>query len=194
MNDKDISRRGFFKYTLLEIVKGVKGASSAFRGESKKRFLRPPGAVEETLFLSLCKACDECIKACPALCIRGADSEGLTKIGTPIIIPSEAPCVICSDLSCIKVCEYGALKPVEDVRHIKMGIPVVDNSRCLNYQKEEIVCKECYLLCPFKDEAIHMKDYEGPEIDRDICAGCGICEYVCGKVIGSPAIVVEGNF
>jgi len=191
MSDREIDRRSFFKYTFLEIVKGIKEVSSALHGNRRKRFLRPPGAVEESLFLSLCKACDECIKACPALCIKGADSEDLTRIGTPVIIPSEAPCVICSSLSCIRVCEYGALRPVEDVKDIKMGIPVVDNSLCLNSQKRDMVCKECYNLCPFKDEAIQI-GVDGPLVDRNACTGCGICEYVCHRIKeGSPAIIIE---
>ena len=53
----------------------------------KGDYLRPPGAVGEVEFLSLCTRCDECIKACPAKAIRRSNGLMDVAIGTPVIVP-----------------------------------------------------------------------------------------------------------
>lgn len=182
--EKIVSRRQFFKAAFLyaaekaaELGEGEKKAAP-----KKRTFLRPPGAVGEAIFLSLCTLCDECIKACPQECIKRAEKGLDTKTGTPIIVPKEAPCRLCTDLPCISACKDGALRPVEDLKKVKIGAAVIDRTRCLDYAEEQFsLCQQCYRLCPFPNEAIYLEDSR-PVIRGEKCVGCGICENVCLSV------------
>ena len=190
MNDL-VDRRGFFKSAFLEITKKVL-ALSQDKGDGapkkKRRWLRPPGAVEESLFFSRCTRCNECIKVCPHQCIRGVDSDTDAGIGTPVIVPRIAPCKLCTDLPCIKVCKDKALMPVDDIRKIKIGVALIDRTRCLNYTGDgSSLCRKCYTECPLKDEAIYLEDSR-PVVRAERCAGCGICENVC-EGVNSPSSV-----
>jgi len=192
-SDRPVNRRDFFKYAFVEITKAVQEFSGEKRDlpPRKRNYLRPPGAVGEALFDLLCTRCDACIKACPHQCIRGSDSEeGGAKVGTPIIIPKEAACRLCSDLPCIKACKDGALRPVEDIRKVRIGVALIDRRSCIDYMEEQAPpCRQCYIQCPLKDEAIYL-DRERPVIRAERCTGCGICENICRNVNPSPAIRV----
>lgn len=192
-DDRPVNRRDFFKNAFVEITKAV----LEFSGETKSvppqksNCLRPPGAVGEALFNILCTRCDECIKACPHQCIRGSDSDNNgARVGTPIIIPKEAACKLCTDFPCIKACKDGALRPVEDIRKVKIGVALIDRRRCLDYAGEQASpCRQCYIQCPLKDEAIYL-EVSRPVIRAERCTGCGICENVCQTVNPPSAIRV----
>ena len=54
-------------------------------------------------------------------------------------------------------------------------------------------CGACAEHCPTK--AVHMVPYNKikiPEVDEEICIGCGACEFAC-PTIPYKAIYVEGN-
>ena len=69
------------------------------------RIIRPPGAVIEEEFLSLCIRCDKCREACPWEIIRPILlTESIISAGTPIL---EGHCLRC--WLCIPVCPTGAL-------------------------------------------------------------------------------------
>ena len=188
--EKIVDRRQLFK-DLFSFV-GNKAADYAGKKVSrvmpkKVAYLRPPGAVEETEFLSLCTRCDECIKVCPAKAIKR--SNGLTNIavGTPIIVPKENPCVLCNGLLCIEACKEGALKPVEHVNKVKMGAATINQSRCLAWGGQD--CQLCFIKCPLQGDAIYQEDGK-PVINAEKCAGCGICEYMCNTVNNTCAIKI----
>ncbi len=193
-DERWVNRRQFFKSTFVEIARAVLEFSGE-KGEEppkKRNYLRPPGAVEERLFNSLCTRCDECIKVCPYQCIRGSDSETDTGawVGTPIIIPKEAACRLCSDFPCIAACQDGALRPVRDIKQVKIGVAWIDRRRCLDYAGGEgSPCQQCYSQCPLKDEAIVLEDSR-PVVWAEKCVGCGICENVCPAVNPPSAIRV----
>ena len=185
-DESPVNRRQFFKSTFTEIAKAVLEFSGEKGKESpgKRTYLRPPGAVEEGLFNSLCTRCDECIKVCPHQCIRGSDSETDTgaRVGTPIIIPKEAACKLCTDFPCIRACKDGALRPVGDIRKVKIGVALIDRRRCLDYAGgQRSPCQQCYSQCPIKDEAIYLEDSR-PVVRGEKCVGCGICENACQTV------------
>jgi MauM/NapG family ferredoxin protein len=182
-----MDRKTFFKKGLFMLVEPFMDALEGLGQKAAPRGLRPPGAVEETLFLKLCTRCDECIVACPQSSIRAAtEGEDLPQ-GTPAIYPQEGPCYLCDSLYCVEACPEGALKWVEK-EEIDMGIAVVDRDKCFAWRREDPSCDYCYTRCPFPDKAIRMIKNGGPVVDRDACVGCGLCEYFC--VTGQKAITV----
>ena len=140
------------------------------------RFLRPPGALPEEAFAQTCSRCGDCVRVCPAQCI---DLVSTLAGGLPHIIARESPCVICSDLSCMKACPTGALKLVESVSQIEMGVAVVDVTRCLrgeSGQRED--CRLCVTSCPVGESALSLTSQGIVEV-REGCVGCGVCERSC---------------
>ncbi|MCC6544873.1 MAG: 4Fe-4S dicluster domain-containing protein [Nitrospirae bacterium] len=191
-DEKMIGRRGFFKAAFTEITKKL--VEISLESESKtvrqRKYLRPPGAVEETLFLSRCTRCNECIRVCPHYCVRGIDSDVEYGIGTPVIIPEITPCRLCPDLPCISACKDKALMPVTDVSSVRIGIALIDRNNCNDYSPDaSSPCNKCYTECPLKGDAIYLEDSK-PVIGGEKCTGCGICENVCAAVSYPPAVRV----
>lgn len=187
--EKLVNRRQLFKE--LFVFVGNKAADYASKRvdpvipKSRGTYLRPPGAVEETEFLSLCTRCDECIKACPAKAIKR--SQGLMDIavGTPVIIPKENPCVLCNGLVCITACKEGALKSVEEINKIRMGVATIHTSQCIAWGGQD--CQLCFIKCPLRGDAIYQEDGK-PVINAEKCVGCGVCEHAC-NTINSPCAI-----
>jgi len=165
--------------------------------------IRPPGALEESEFLSQCIRCGECMKVCLTNGLQPALFEGgIEGLWTPILVPRTGYCEYSCTL-CGQVCPTGAiarLKP-EDKMPVKIGSASVDRSRCLPYANA-IPCIVCEEVCPIPKKAIwfekaKVKDRSGktvwvkqPHVDLELCNGCGICETKC-PVLGRPAITVS---
>ena len=145
----------------------------ANKGQSKK-LLRPPGAEPEDIFLATCARCGKCAEVCPANCIKIAHGEEGLAIGTPYIVPVEAPCTLC--MKCTEVCTTGALKPIAK-SEVRMGVAEIDYKLCLARKDED--CRVCHTSCPQYDKAIWLEKYKYPTINKDYCTGCGMCEHVC---------------
>ena len=133
---------------------------------------RPPHAVPESEFVVGCTKCDACLEVCPPHAIyRTPESEGMMA-GLPIIDALTQPCLMCTDLPCVPVCEAGVLSFDAPVA---MGLAVIDSALCLAFNGTP--CTACVEHCPVENaltlEAGH------PVIDSDICTGCGVCLYVC---------------
>lgn len=199
-DDKPISRRRMFREGMSligrvfnEFAEGAKD-SDVDRGEvdwnplePSRGVLRPPGAVEEELFMSLCTKCDECINACPEdVLFRAPESFG-DVAGTPTFIPTRKACFLCSELHCIPVCEPKALRMPSSVGEINIGKARLDPSKCRAYEGED--CDWCFQLCPLSGTAIVMLG-ERPAIKVLECVGCGLCEYYCRREAGRPAIEI----
>ena len=83
--------------------------------------LRPPGALDETVFLAACIKCGQCVQVCPVEAIHLADLDEGLGMGVPFIDAREQACDFsCDALSCILACPTGALshdlKAKEEVR------------------------------------------------------------------------------
>lgn len=183
------SRRDFFGRFGRGLVGEVVEAAGALRQgvvravlvEKPRRspirpWLRPPGALQESRFLSVCTQCTDCQEACPYDSIRRLGPEFGDAAGTPAIVASESPCYLCEDMPCIAACEPQALLPVtrSDVR---MGTAEVHLDRC--YLSRNQPCDYCVVRCPIGEAAIRF-DAEGlPEVVGDRCTGCGVCAYLC---------------
>ncbi len=110
MGDKDklhelLTRRGFLGWAGTgAIVVGLGGLARFLARDD--HFIRPPGALREQEFLSLCIRCDECREACPYRYITAVSfAESLTSAGTPRL---EWPCRTC--MACRRACPTGALR------------------------------------------------------------------------------------
>jgi translation initiation factor RLI1 len=71
-----------------------------------------------------------------------------------------------------------------------IGLARVDRDRCLpwTYQIACIICEE---VCPVADKAVKLEEIkivntlgeavvlQRPSVVKDLCIGCGICEYKC---------------
>src|ERR1019366_7370654 len=183
-------------------------------GKSRNEHLiRPPGALEETDFLSRCIRCGECMKVCPNNSLQPTLSEaGLEGLWTPVLTPRigycEPSCVLCSE-----VCPTGAiwkLTPQEkgwvvgvgqgDVKSVRLGTAFYDRGRSLPWAMATdcIVCEE---WCPVSPKAIYfrpaevmdaagnVKQVKQPYLDPARCVGCGACEHAC-PVQDRPAVYV----
>ena len=74
--------------------------------EPKDNFIRPPGAVPEEEFLSLCIRCDRCREACPYGLISPVPiTESVISAGTPRL---RGYCPLC--LRCVSACPTDALR------------------------------------------------------------------------------------
>ena len=84
-------RREFVKYSTLGVLGLFLGAGIVFspyaRGNENR--LRPPGAVPEKNFLSLCVKCGQCLQVCPYHAIKLADFTKGFGDGTPYIDANE---------------------------------------------------------------------------------------------------------
>ena len=141
-----------------------------------ERLLRPPGALPPGEFESVCSRCAKCVEVCPADAIK-IDPAGLLAEGLPYIVAADQPCVVCSDLSCMKNCPSGALKLV-DIAAIRMGTAKTHHATCLRSHGEE--CRLCVEACPLGETAITISPTTGKvRVKKDGCIGCGLCESRC---------------
>lgn len=163
--------------------------------------IRPPGARENGL-MDKCIRCGECSRACPTGAIQPALAEaGLEGLWTPVLVPRLGYCDYSCN-ACGQVCPVGAIPPLslEAKRQQVIGLAYIDTDRCIPWADGRpcIVCEE---MCPVPEKAIWLEEVEvrgaggkmvkvqRPHVDRDLCIGCGICEYKC-PVAGEAAIRV----
>lgn len=175
--------------------------SDAIKKHPHPHLLRPPG-VNEDDFLSRCIRCGECVRACPTAGLQPSISEaGLEGIWTPVLIPRMGYC----DYSCAvcgRICPTNAIPELDlAVKRVQViGKAYIDQNRCVAWA-DHIDCIVCEEMCPLPEKAIHLEenyieiaDQQEisvllPFVDRNICIGCGICEYKC-PVTGQSAIRV----
>ncbi len=193
MADSPIPRRDFFRRSLRglakAVVEGYEGVLGAAPHRSNLLRIRPPGALSEGSFLSKCTGCGDCLQVCPAQCITRVP-EGEPDEGTPVVVPAERACVLCTDLACTKVCEPGALLPLSSMAAVSMGLAWIDRGTCLPFQGTP--CDLCFKVCPTAPKAIEM-DGLRPRILAERCTGCGLCEERCPTRPSAVQIVPPGR-
>jgi len=137
-------------------------------------FLRPPGAIAERQFLTTCQRGGQCVRACPAQCIK-IDSTGSKAGGAPFIDADTSACLVCDGLYCMDVCPSGALKRTPRV-DIDMGTAVWREESCLRETGQS--CTICVDRCPLGEVAIRL--HRGRvEVQPLSCIGCGVCQQQC---------------
>ena len=185
--DPKYNRRNFLKdsaasfvKTAQEFIKHRDAPPDQAPAPVRKDWLRPPGAVEEALFLERCTRCNDCTKACPYQAITFDRRDG-----SPVIFPDQAPCRLCDDFPCIAACATEALLPVESPAEVRMGLAVVSHRLCTAGQG----CHACVSQCPTQALSMDFSDMRLVVADSR-CVGCGLCEQVCKTVNDKIAIRV----
>ena len=186
--DPSYGRRDFLKDSVLSVAKAAQEFAKQTEAVPEKAappplrtdWLRPPGAVDEALFLERCTKCSDCIKACPPGAIVAHTQDGM-----PVIFADQSPCLLCEDLPCIAACAAEALVPVDQISDVRMGIAVISHRLCTAGQG----CHACVSRCPTQALAMDFASMR-LMIFPESCVGCGICESVCKTVNDHVAIRV----
>jgi ferredoxin len=181
-------------------VLGTLGAAAAWaalagvepiRQRQPATLVRPPGATQ-VAFEALCIRCNECLRVCPTHGLQSSLLEGgWQNMLTPRLEARLGACAYNCN-ACGQVCPTGAIPPLslEEKRQVPIGLARVDRTRCLpwNYTIECIVCEE---TCPLPEKAIRLEVVETtnasgetvtiqrPYVVKELCIGCGMCEYKC---------------
>lgn len=174
-----IGRRTFLRIVAQFSAAGVLVGFIPTYVKSSETLVRPPGAVEEELFVARCMRCNRCLEVCPTgtITIAGVE-DGLLTMGTPKVDALRGPCEAfagrCEDLlPCVSSCPTGAL---QSGRGIKIGSAEINRSLCIAWTRNGgcLVCKE---ICPVP-AAIWVQGKK-PHFNPDACIGCGRCAYAC---------------
>ncbi len=162
---------------------------------NKRQTISPPGSLSIKHFTSICTACHLCIASCPTSVLRPTFLEyGIAGMSQPMMDYQAGycnyDCVICGD-----VCPTGAIlkRSVDEKKRIQIGKSKFNKDDCIVVSKKKD-CAACSEHCPTK--AVHTVPYENglllPEVDDEICIGCGACEHVC-PATPRKAILVNSN-
>ena len=197
------------------VVVPIVRAQAAFGKSRSERLIRPPGALNETDFLSRCIRCGECVRVCPNNALQLAFAEaGLMGLWSPVVTPKigycEPSCVLCSE-----VCPTGAIQKLTQLQKgwivgdcrpstsLIIGTAVYDQRLCLPWAKATD-CVVCLEWCPVAPKAIYVKDamvvdangnpriLKQPHVDPHRCVGCGACEFSC-PLQEQPGVYVTGS-
>lgn len=196
-----VSRRGMIKVALgvlfggLLISREELGTMRTFARMKERKegaeqiiqpFLRPPGAVAEPLFRSLCTRCGSCMRSCPSgVLMPNRESKELVSRSKGLLTPE---LVIDSDYcredctNCSAACPSGAIASfsVEEKASFPIGLAQLTPAYCLLYNNRE--CEICKRDCPYEAISFEWSEEEYlalPVIDKEKCTGCGCCQTVC---------------
>jgi ferredoxin len=191
-----IGRRSFLgsAVTIPTTVLATDRFSANQLTQRNKRAVLPPGAKSLAHFRNRCTACHLCVANCPDQVLRPAIQEhGLAGFLQPYQDFSVAFCSYnCSN--CSQICPTGAIQPltVEERRGVCTGKARFFQDLCV-VKTKGTSCGACNEHCP--TQAVKMVPWKNnltiPEVDPELCVGCGGCEFIC-PVRPDKAIIVEG--
>lgn len=161
----------------------------------KEHPITPPGSVSQEHFQKQCTSCHLCVSKCPSHVLKPAFMEyGLAGMMQPTVSFEKGfcnfDCTVCGD-----VCPNGAILPLTaEKKHLtQMGYVVFIEENCI-VLTDGTSCGACSEHCP--TQAVAMVPYKDgltiPRVNKEICVGCGGCEYVC-PARPFRAIYIEGN-
>ena len=156
----------------------------------------PPGAQGIGHLKQHCTACQLCVSACPNGVLR--PSAKLATLMQPEMSFERGYCrPECTE--CAQVCPAGAIRPITpaDKAGLSIGQAAWIRENCI-VLTDELPCTVCERHCPTNAIALVAIDPENdkslktPVVNKELCIGCGACEYLCPARPFS-AIYVEGN-
>jgi polyferredoxin len=205
----DPSRREFLVTVGASAAALVLAKSGMLSRREPPFLVRPPGvreANQDVISLDKCIRCSECIRACPTNAIQpGVLESGVEGFGAPLIIPHLGYCDYSCN-ACGQVCPTQAIPPLslEQKQLSIIGKAYINQNRCIPWAdgKPCIVCEE---MCPLPEKAVVLLERNSlgeltsadatsngiklPYVNRELCIGCGLCEYKC-PLNGEAAIRV----
>jgi ferredoxin len=187
----DKSKRDFIRAGMLFLGAAPILANAANGNENiehqGKRFctrgpISPPGSRSIEEFKEYCIACQLCISACPSKVLQPAFLEyGFTGMMFPRMDNNSGFCNFeCT--KCGEVCPTGAIQKLtkKEKETVQIGTVQFRQKLCI-VESEGTACGSCSEHCP--TQAVYMVPYKGdltiPEVNPEICVGCGACEYAC---------------
>ena len=156
----------------------------------------PPGSLGEHNMKRNCSACQLCVSACPNNVLR--PSNKLSTFMQPEMSFERGYCrPECTE--CSQVCPTSAIRKITpaDKSAISIGAAVWIKENCV-VNRDEVQCTNCEHHCPTGAITLINRDPNDseslkiPVVDKELCIGCGACEYLCPARPFS-AIYVEGN-
>ncbi len=186
----DPSRRQVLATIGASLVGVAVAGVEPIRRRQPATLIRPPGAVEAE-FSARCARCGACLRVCPTQGLQLSLFEGgVQNLWTPRLVPRLGYCSFPCN-TCGQVCPTGAIPELalEGKQQTVLGLARIDIGRCLPwaYDTPCVVCEEA---CPVADKAIRLEEavvqdgqqevlLQRPRVVRELCIGCGICEYQC---------------
>jgi ferredoxin len=164
---------------LFRFVGGFLQSSSLLLATNK--IVTPPGSISIQHFSGACTACHLCVDICPTRVIQPSLMQfGGKGILQPALDFQTGYCENECNL-CGSVCPSGAIQPLllENKKRTKVGQVALKQDLCVVFERKE-KCGVCIEICPTK--AISPLEIDGllhPEVDLDLCTGCGACQFVC---------------
>ncbi|QIM69399.1 ferredoxin-type protein NapF [Basfia succiniciproducens] len=162
MMDRELPRRQFLRGGFLKSLQSETVKQQGFLG------VRPPWTVAEAQFVADCTRCGDCIAVCETqILVKGVGD-------FPEVRFSRGECTFC--MKCVEVCRQPVFRPTEEAawQH-KVEI----QTGCL--ANNQVECRSCEDNC--ERRAIRFKREIGsvakPQIDLELCNGCGACLSVC---------------
>lgn len=189
--DYDPGRRQILAAMGVSVVGVALAGVEPVRRRQPATLIRPPGATEAE-FRARCVRCGACVRVCPTQGLQPSLFEGgVQNLLTPRLVPRLGYCSFPCH-ACGQVCPTGAIPELalEEKQQAVLGLARIDQGRCLPwaYDTPCVVCEEA---CPIADKAIRLEEVQmadgeqgvirlqRPRVIREMCIGCGICEYQC---------------
>jgi polyferredoxin len=202
---RDPQRRAFISKTMLGIA-GTVGIGRVLlaseklsdgKTKSAENFspgICPPGSASVERFLDRCIACHLCISECPTGVLQPAFGEyGFLGIMKPHMDFNVAFCNF-DCVRCGEVCPDGAIDLLDlATKHLtKIGEANFYPDRCV-VLTNGTDCAACSEHCPTKAVSTvpYINNLRLPSLNKDLCIGCGACEFVC-PALPNKAIKVAG--
>ncbi len=191
----DYSRRQFLSTATISVISLSLLSVNLKNRKAAATQIRPPGAIPEEDFRDKCIRCMECVRVCASngQCLQPAGIQNaIDDLWLPVANMRQGYCEFNCNL-CSQVCPTDALVPLTlaEKQKTPIGLAHFNKNICIPYDRNEncLVCEE---HCPTPEKAIKFdeKDYTDPEtgitrkvkypyVVKELCIGCGICQYKC---------------